>query len=675
MKLFQFIIIRLLLFLVIGIIIGYFFPPNFTLSLYFLAAFFAISGSLLLFKKQHNSIVFGIFISITFTILGIVLTQLHNPLHWSTHYSKHIKTNQECPVTLKIKTILKPNRYSQRYIANIVAVNNKPLSGNILLYVKNDSLASPLNVDDILFTKSTFNSIKPPSNPNQFNYKSYLKKHYIFHDIKTTSSFIFLFNEEAHSIYGYASALREHIITKLKTHPFTADQLAIINALLLGKRHDIDASTFDKYSNAGAIHILAISGLHIGILLIILNLIFKPLDALTNNTTYKSVIIVFLLWGVAFVTGLSASVVRAVTLFNILQLATLLNRPTNIYNTLAVSAFIILLIKPLYLFDIGFQLSYAAVLAIITIQPLALKLWYPKNTIVRYFWAILSVSIAAQIGVLPLSLFYFHKFAGLFWLTNLLLIPIIGSILGIGITVIILALVNTLPIWLAKSFGILISAMNAVISWISGFESFVFEAISFNLTQTVIMYVFIFCCIQFFISKIYYWLVATFLAIILFQAEAIIDFSVFNTNQFVIFHKHKSTIIGVKKHKTLVVYSDLDSIKHNNLIHNYKTANTIQLTNYENISPVYKINNNYLLVVDSNGVYSTKSIIPKYILLKSSPKINLNRLIDSIKPKLIIADGSNYNTYIKRWQTTCAQKNTPFYQTAKKGAFIMNLNN
>ena len=228
-----------------------------------------------------------------------------------------------------------------------------------------------------------------------------------------------------------------------------------------------------------------------GIILLLLNHVLKFLDFLNHGRTLKIVVLVILLWSYAVIAGLSASVVRAVTMFTVFAIAMNLKRPTNVYNTLAISAFLILLFKPNFLFDVGFQLSYLAVLAIVSIEPLLSGLWHPNYKIVLFFWRTLTVTIAAQFGIIPLSLYYFHQFPGLFFLSNLVIIPFLGLILGMGFCVIILALCNLLPLFLADTFGNIINALNTFVAWVSKQEAFLFQNIPFSLEYVLFSYLFI----------------------------------------------------------------------------------------------------------------------------------------------------------------------------------------
>lgn len=673
MKLLQFVIIRLTLCTVIGIILSLYVSPYTTLLTYSLITLIVVFIGLSFLNRKSFTLIYSSCVYLIFTLLICVFTILKTSEFQKHHFSKRIDGNTNYSSTLKIQDVLKPTSYYNRYYAEVLSINDKPTTGRVLIYLKKSSKEPQLNIDDIIVSNCKFKSISPPLNPSLFNYKQYLKQRYISYSTTLNPSQLKVTNVSSTSIYGFANSIRTHIIEKLNTYPFSKKELAIINALLLGERQYIDKTTFTNYSNAGAIHILAISGLHIGILLFILNFIFSPLKTFKNGTLIKTFIIVGLLWCIAFITGLSPSVVRATTMFSIIQLATLLKRPTNIYNTIALSAFVLLVIRPMYLFDVGFQLSYAAVIAIVTIHPLFIKLWRPKHRIVRYFWSLFALSIAAQIGVLPLSLFYFHKFTGLFWLTNLIIIPFVSVILSVGIFIICLALCNLLPSWVVKIYDGCIETMNAIIAWIGNFDAFIIERISFTLIQVLTSYAFIFCCTQFALRKRHAWLVYALCFVIGFQTEHIITKSK-SKDELIVFHKYKSTAIGIKKKSNLSLYSDVDSLSALRFLNDYRMSRHIKNTELKNMTSVFKTPNKHLLVVDSLGIYNTTTFKPKSILLRTSPKINLDRLIDTVKPKLIIADGSNYNSYIKRWKATCRKRNIPFHSTNEKGCYMITLN-
>jgi len=232
-----------------------------------------------------------------------------------------------------------------------------------------------------------------------------------------------------------------------------------VNALLLGQRTDISSGTYDAYKNAGAVHLLAVSGLHIGILLWILHMVFRPVELLPKGKTIKLLVLLVALWSYAVLAGLSASIIRAVSMFSFVAYALYLNRPANTFNILALSIFFVLLaFDARLLYSPGFQMSYAAVFAIVWIYPKLQAIWRPGQWLPRKIWQLLSVSLAAQLGVLPISLFYFHQFPALFFVSNLLVVPFLGLLLGTGFLIALLALFQLLPPALALVYEEIIGA-------------------------------------------------------------------------------------------------------------------------------------------------------------------------------------------------------------------------
>ncbi|OUR94497.1 competence protein [Flavobacteriales bacterium 34_180_T64] len=676
MKIFDFSIIKLTICLVIGIITAHI--SNITLSCIFIIASFLILLVFLLFlfaRNQFNKTIwYGLAVFTTMSVIGILIYNLHDQKNFKGHYLKNenIRIEQTNFMTIKVKELLKPNSYNTKYIVEIIKINSEYLTGKLLLNVKHDSLQNPYEIDDILLTKVKFTNINPPLNPNQFDYQHYLEKKYIYHQIHTNNQSIYTISSSKNSIFGWAGALRDHINKKLLSHNLKPDVLAIINALILGQRQGLSKEIYSDYVNAGAIHILAVSGLHVGLILLILNKLFSPISYLKHGRILKVFIILILLWGFAVIAGLSASVTRAVTMFSIVAIAMHLKRPTNIYNTLAVSMFILLLFKPLFLFDIGFQLSYLAVISIVTIHPLLYKLWRPKWKTTTHLWQIFTVSIAAQFGVVPISLYYFHQFPGLFLISNMILLPFLGLILGLGILIIVLAVFNALPAQIAHTYESIISTMNLIISWISKQETFLFKDISFNIYHVFATYIILIIILKFFYKRNYQNMKLLLMSVMILQVALIIQKFETNNREFLIFNKSRYSILGHKINSTLHVSHTMDSSKLNTetIIKNYRIQNFIKTLELEELESVYTFNDKTLLIIDSLGIYNVMYFRPNYILLKDSPKLNLTRLIDSIKPQLIIADGSNYKSYVQRWKSTCETKKIPFHYTYEKGAYI-----
>ena len=673
MKFINFSVIKFAFFLTAGIIIAHFYPN----ILYFYLAISLYIGLLIIWfiSKDHlfQTIYFGIVTYACFFFLGAVTYQINLPEFQKYDYyqtdSIGIKENI---LQLKVKEVLKSDTYNAKYIAEIIAINNNYFNGKILLNIKRDSFEKILNIDDLLLISSKIKKIYSPLNPHQFDFSMYMKSQGIHNQIHSSYQSILNQSKGKFTLRGQASKIRKHLIKKLKESALTSNEIAIVQALILGQKKDINKQLYTDYAAAGAIHILAVSGLHVGIIYFILIALLRPLKHLFKYELVISIIIVISLWGFAFLTGLSPSVIRAVTMFSFFAFAKAINRDTNTINTLFLSYFTLLIINPLWLFYTGFQLSYLAVLSILWLLPLFNKVYCPENYFARKIWDIFTVTLAAQTGVFPLSIYYFHQFPGLFFMTNLIILPFLGILLGGGIILIILSLFNILPDWFSLSYNFLIKFMNSCIHVIANQKLFLFQNITFSLYKVFASYLLI-------ISIILFWnnqnrKNTLFFAVglsILFSVSIFDNYSN-SKNELIVFHKNRQSIIGYKNNSILNLYTSDSTLNMGNSypIKAYKVAKGI--TDYSVIkSPyIFKYNEKLILVIDSLGIYPDSYKID-IILLTYSPKINLNRMLESLQPKMIIADGSNYKSYVKRWKKNCTKKNIAFHFTGTDGAYII----
>ncbi len=677
MHLLNFAFIKLTTCLIIGIVIGSTYTISLPLSLGITASLSVILSFCYVIARKPfvQNGWFGIVSLVSMLSIGVLVVNIHDNKNSLKHYTNQISVENDAlnVITFRIKEVLKPGIFHDKYVIDLLKINENQVNGKSLLSIEKDSTKTPLRVDDIFTCKMAFKAITPPLNPNQFNYKNYLNKKYIYHQLFTSNEALFKRSSERHTLYGWADNIRNHINQKLKHYNFKPDELAIINALLLGQRHDIDKDIYSNFVNAGAIHILAVSGLHVGIILMILNVMLSPFKRMAYGNLITTIIIVILLWCFALIAGLSPSVTRAVTMFSILTVAMNLKRPTHIYNTLAISMFLILLFKPLALFDVGFQLSYLAVLAIVTLDPLIYKRWKPKSKLVDFYWHTFTVTVSAQLGILPLSLFYFHQFPGLFFISNMVIIPCLGVVLGFGILVIALALLNWLPQFIADAYEYIIAFMKVFAGWVSKQETFLFKDIPFSILNLLAVYLIIIGLIKLLKKWHYSNLRYVLFTVAIFQGILVYNNFVKQDNAFIIFHKNRHSLIGHTTHHKIVISHDLEppNTSEHGIIRDYIVNNHIEVVENDSLQSIYLFNNKKLLVVDSLGIYNIKSFEPDYVLLRQSPKINLNRLIDSITPKYVIADGSNYKSYIETWKGICKKRKLPFHQTDKQGAFII----
>jgi competence protein ComEC len=293
---------------------------------------------------------------------------------------------------------------------------------------------------------------------------------------------------------------------------------------------------------------------------------------------------------------------------------------------------------------------------------------------VHFFWQLFTVSIAAQVGVLALSIYYFQQFPTLFLLSNLVIVPCLMYILIGGVLVFLLALLNLLPQFFADIYGSVISLMNGFVSWISMQEQFLLKEISISLIMMVSIYVFIFSGVQFLIhrkaKKLLYFLLAIFILQIIFLYELKENN---DQKELIIFHKSRKSVIGERIGKRLFLQHNLDTLNFKNdySLKSYRISGKIEQIHQVTFNNFINFQNKNILIVDSLGVYKIKGLVKPIVVLQNSPKINLLRLLQHLDPIQIVADGSNYRSDINRWEIICAKQDVPFHYTGDKGAFIL----
>ena len=637
-----------------------------------------ISACILIFLSltaywQRKTLFFVFITWITFFLTGMILVYENDATNHTNYFEKHLKNTSK--VILAIDKVLKPGNYHHKYVADVVQLDSKKTTGHVLLNIEKDSTSLLFHTGDLVFLKNKFQDIKSSLNPHQFNYKHYLKKQGINQQVYITHQEILLLDESKVSLLRFIDAFRVKIQKSLRRYHFTDDELAVMNALLLGQRQEISKQLSDNYSKAGAIHILAVSGLHVGVILLILSLILKPLERVNNGKLIKLVLVILSLWFFAILAGFSASVIRAVTMFSAIALGQFFNKRNAVEHSLIFSMFIILLWKPLFLFDVGFQLSYTAVFGIIWIQPVLYQLWKPNFFIVDQGWQLITVSVAAQLGVLPISLFYFHQFPALFFISNLIIIPFLGVILGLGLVVLVLSYESILPLFLEGFYGDVISILNKVVAFVARQESFLFSEISFSALKMIFSYLLIISGFQLFLKLNTKRCFLFFGSILAFQCVLILEkYTIAQKSEFIVFHKSKNSIIGIRKGSSFELYHSMDSlqISSQKLLINYKVGENITSQNYHKLSNLMYYDKQVVLIIDKDGLYDIKELNNPIVLLRQSPKINLQRLVKKLKPAIIIADGSNYKSYIENWNTTCKNLKTPFWTTYNQGAYVLN---
>lgn len=674
MKVLKHPVILILVFLALGILFDYHQAPSLDaivpLALIAAAAFvFSFFYSQRSFLQKPYFLLATCFLSLN---AGMLSHWLHYAPNSSLHYT-HLIDNTNNPVIRGvISERLKPTEYYEKYYFKIESINKAPSSGQLLLSVQKDSLQKRMHAGDVLIIADTPQPIYKSLNPYQFNYSEYMAKQNVFHQITLRDNYIMA--GQVKNFDYYLEKLRNSLINSFEIHNFPDHIKNIINALLLGQRQDMDKQTTQDYTNAGVIHILAISGLHFATLFYILNLLLSPLRRINRKGLFWQLIIVLsVLWLFAFITGLSASVVRSVVMFSFVGIGRYLNRNSNIFNSIAVSMLILLLAKPNFLFDVGFQLSYTAVFAIVWLQPLYSRLRTSKYKTVNYISDTVLICLVAQLGVLPLSLYYFNQFPLLFLIANIVVIPLSTVILLTGLAVLVLNFIMpSIAVILGKGLSVMIIIMNRFIEWIASFENLVLKDIPFTLLLNIALYIVIIFIVRWFYKKSFHRTVVVIVSVMIFQLlYTATSWNSKKGNEMIIFNNKKHTLLAVKKQERITVYSADSLSVQNTAIKSYNKENfNLPVLNMP-LKNIVWFKNKKILVIDSLGIYPANAK-PDILLLTQSTKINLDRALMQLKPKQVVADATNFKNHIKIWEASCREAGISFHSTTQKGFYKIN---
>lgn len=591
--------------------------------------------------------------------LGILAYNIHYEPNDSKHYLHKLSPEKAYSLVGRIEHIK-----NRQVIVALQPTEMANYRGKLVLYLK-DTLRENALGQAILF-HSKLSPIAAAQNPYQFDYKRYMEHQGIYwqgyptcYEIKDAPSF---------SPFIKAKQLQGHLAATLSHYPFSKETVGVLKALVLGIRSDITPELYQQYINAGAVHILAISGLHIGIITYLLTLFISLVVPAHRKGVKIALLLVFLLTYAA-ITGFSASVLRAVVMFGGYSIAYLAESRRARYDSLLLSAFILLLCKPTFLFEVGFQLSYMAVLSIALFLPLGDKYRF-ENRFLNFFWDIIKVSIAAQIGVLPLSLYYFHQFAGLFLVTNVLILPLLGIILSVGIGVVLLASIQLLPYWLLVCYEKTLSLMNHIIGYIASVEQLVIRDVYFDTICLCLCYLAIVWTVIYLRARKVKFVYFFFLTLLSLQTYFFyLKYESGKKEQLIVFHQYKKTVIALQQGREAIFYlSDTLSVPQT-LIKNFCTQQQVSNLHYKVLENIVPFKEDFLTIIDDK-FYLDTSYPTHYLLLRNNPKIHLEKFLSNIRPKMLIADGSNYPFIIEKWKYTCQRLQIPFYETKIKPIIV-----
>ncbi len=543
--------LRITVALAIGVIIGI--QPVTDVKLYFIVAA-AILAFLFVVNKFYRfsfNLAFGLGANILFILLGIIVTNLFN--RKPVFYDK----GEFVAVVLE-KPQEKPNSYSTLIRVEEVHFSDsvKVTSENVIVYFEKSVSVKDLNAGEVILFGTIPQFVENNRNPYEFDYKNYLAKKRVYRQVYISTDQWIKTGYTEITIFTRAELIREKLLQIYRNQPIDETEFEILSALTLGYKRELDPETKRVFSASGASHVLAVSGLHVGIVFWVVSLIFGFLRKGKNGRIFFVLISVILLWSYAFITGLSPSVMRASLMFSIYVIGENIGRKSNIYNSMAASAFILLLINPNSLFDAGFQLSYAAVFGIVFLQPRLERQITVKNKILKYFWSLLTVSISAQVATFPITSYYFGQFPGYFWLTNMFVIPAVMALIPLGISLLLLSKVSIISNLIAMLLNLILKITYFLLSSIDQLPFSVLE-ISVNQIELILILALIIAIFIYLADrKVIYIKAFLFFVLLLLINNLVSDINRLNNTELIVYNNSKNLSFHLIHGKENYVFSE-----------------------------------------------------------------------------------------------------------------------
>lgn len=349
--------------------------------------------------------------------------------------------------------------------------------------------APQVRYGDVLLVCGAPQVVSAARNPHAFDYAAFLGLSHVYHQHFVAGDEIALLGyRPPNLIKAWSFQVLRYCQCLLSQHIHAPGARAVVLALVLGQKDALTPAVRAAYAGTGTMHVLAVSGLHVGILYWFISLLLGLLPPLSYARWISPIISLGVLWFYAFVTGLSPSVLRATLMFTLVALAPMLGRQSNIYNTLAASAFLLLFWNPSWLFAVGFQLSYLAVLGIVYLQPRIYAWWSFHSWALDKLWLLASVSLAAQLATTPVSLYYFHQFPSYFLLANWVVVPAALLILCLGLGVLMTSFWPGLSVLVAWVLEHLVRGVNTFVIGIQALPYSVIDNLALSTVAVLLLY-------------------------------------------------------------------------------------------------------------------------------------------------------------------------------------------
>lgn len=344
---------------------------------------------------------------------------------------------------------------------------SRPVTGKVMAYFQKTDSAFALRYGDLIAISAPVGEVSPPKNPGEFDYRAHLMRKGITGQCwLKDSDWLDLQTNRANPLFAFSYRFRDYLLLSLQRCGVKDKEFGVAAAILLGYDDSLADDVRKNYVAAGSMHILCVSGLHVGIIYLLASFLLGFLNRKKWQKVLKNSLLLFLIWFYAFIAGLSPSILRATLMIFFVIIGEMIHRKGFAINSIAASAFILLCVNPNNLFEIGFQLSYVAVIGIVVLQRPIYHLFYLKNKLLDKAWEITAVALAAQAATMPFTLFYYHQFTTYFWLSNLFMTPISFFVVMGGMLLLLVSWVPYLNVGLGYLVWGMLYVMNQLVSWV-----------------------------------------------------------------------------------------------------------------------------------------------------------------------------------------------------------------
>lgn len=689
--------VRILIPFIAGILISMKLEPTPDHARSFLIMFVLILSIAMFFHKYinfRNRLIFGGLVFLTVLVGGLLWHSVYNQYHMHGHFSKSYTS--ESSLVAQLEAYPEEAQRSWKSILKVKTLIDSagdriPAKGKIIAYFEPTSQVEKAQYGDKVIFSGYVEQVESARNPAAFDYSEYLAKRHVYHSVYLPADSYRIVSDNVKTTRAFAMKTRHHLGGLLKRYGLEGNEFSLASALVLGYDKYLGDDMRLWYTNAGAMHILCVSGLHVGIIYVVMMFLMQLLPWNTNTSrSVKVVLVILFIWGYAFVTGLEPAVMRASVMFSMVALGKLLHRKTRIYNTLAASAFIMLLANPEMISWVGFQMSYLAVFGIVWLQPQIYHWWTPRNRLADYFWGLVAVSLAAQIILFPLLLFYFHKISLIFFITNIFAIPMATGVLYLSLLLFAMSGVPVVAEYIAAALKGMVELLNFLVEKVSTLPAAYVDEVWIQEWQMLLIYGSLLIIITALIRKRKN-LVPSLLGagVILFIILGGIRLQKHINNQFILYHVREGLAMDFITADSSVFLADSAVIGNRQII-NYNIKNSwnsryvhprILPAEHEEAfaqrnvfykKPFVLFNDDiYFILNRSPDIIPDKKIVVDYLVIAGKPWIdaeNLTSLFD-IRKKVLISGSSPY-WLAEKWERAFAEHGVECYSTHRDGAFI-----